>query len=143
MSLDRHGLILAAFSAGLLASACGARTTTPSGTPAGGPTPPPNTGVALTTVRAPTCPVQPAGDTCTAPISVEVTVTRPDGSVVTTIRTNASGSATVGLNPGTYTLTGASAGGSAQLPRTPAPLSVVVLSGAYTPTQLVYDTGIR
>jgi len=125
-----------------MATACGAGITTASGTPAGGPTPPPNTGVALTTLRGPTCPVQQVGDTCTAPISVDVTVTRPDGSVVTAIRTNAAGSATIALNPGTYMLTGASAG-SAQLPRAPAPLSVVVLSGSYTPAQLVYDTGIR
>jgi hypothetical protein len=143
VSLYRRGLILAAFGAGLMAAACGAGTTTSSGASAGGPSPPPNTGVALTTVRAPTCPVQHAGDACTAPISVDVTITRPDASVVATIRTNAAGSAIIALNPGTYTLTGASAGGSAQLPRAPAPLSVVVLSGSYTPAQLVYDTGIR
>jgi hypothetical protein len=141
MNLDR-GLILVALVAGLMATACGAGITTASGTPVGGPTPPPNTGVALTTLRGPTCPVQHVGDTCTAPISVDVTVTGPDGSVVTTIRTNAAGSVTIALNPGTYTLTGAPAG-SAQLPRAPAPLSVVVLSGSYTPAQLVYDTGIR
>ena len=127
----------------MMAAACGATTASPSGTSGGAPTPPPNTGVAVSTVRAPTCPVQHAGDTCTAPISVEVTISRPDGSVVTTIRTDAAGAATVALAPGEYALTGASAGGSAQLPRTPLPLSVVVRSGAFTPAQLVYDTGIR
>jgi hypothetical protein len=76
-------------------------------------------------------------------MSVDVTVARPDGSVVTTIRTDATGVATVPLVPGTYTLTGAAVAGPAQLPRAPAPLSVVVQAGAYTPAQLVYDTGIR
>jgi hypothetical protein len=126
----------------VMTSACGAMA--PSfGTSGGGPTPPPNTGVVVTTLRGPTCPVQHVGDACTAPISVAVTVARPDGSVVATIHTDATGVATVPLVPGIYTLTGAAADGSAQLPRAPAALSVTVHTGAYTPAQLVYDTGIR
>jgi hypothetical protein len=103
-------------------------------------TPPPNTGIDLLTVASPTCPVQRLGQLCERPISARVTVLRA-GATVTTVQTGDDGKARVPLQPGTYTLQGQPA--SKAFPRAPAAVAVTVVTGAYAPVRLDYDTGIR
>jgi len=74
----------------LFAASCGAGLT-PSPTPTPTPTPPASSGIRVTTVAGPTCPVQHAGEVCTAPISVQVMIERADGSVVASTHTSVAG----------------------------------------------------
>jgi len=103
-------------------------------------TPPPNTGIDLLTEAAPTCPVQRLGQPCVRPISARVTVLRGK-TMVTTVQTGEDGKARVPLPPGTYTLQGQATGTG--FPRPPAAATVTVVSGAYAPVRVDYDTGIR
>ncbi len=124
--------VLAAATAAI--AACGASRT--------GITPPPATsGINLSTMAGPTCPVQRQGQVCEKAISARVLVRTPQGVAVTTVQTGADGTAHVPLPPGTYQVAGQGSGSG--LPRPPAAQNVMVPSGAFVSVRLDYDTGIR
>ena len=110
----------------------------------GGSTPPPATGIHLTTMAGPTCPVQRAGaPPCVSPISAEVVVADGSGQQVADVTTDAAGHATVALAPGDYTVQAKGVQGATTFPRPPQPTTVHVAAGAYASLTLDYDTGIR
>jgi hypothetical protein len=129
---------IAALASSLTLAACGA-----GGASRSSPTPQLNSGIVVSTVLGPTCPVERAGENCTAPISVKVAVIARDGSTVATVQTDASGRATVPLIPGQYDVSGSAGASGNTFPRAPAPVPVTVRIGTYAPVQLMYDTGIR
>ena len=124
--------------ASLLVAACGSAALSSEAA-----SPLPHTGITVSTIASPTCPLSRPGQVCTAPVSVDVTITRPNGSPVVTFHTDASGRATVSLAPGSYMVAGGAVSVAEPLPMTPAPKPVLVHKGAYTTVALVYDTGIR
>ena len=97
-------------------------------------------GIDVTTVSGPTCPVQREGESCTAPISATVVVTQ-GGDRVATLRTASDGRGRIPLVPGTYTVSGE--GPTRPLPRPPAPQQVTVPGGRFVAVQVLFDTGIR
>ena len=129
----------------LVVASCGAGLTpSPTPTPTPTPTPPASSGIRVTTVAGPTCPVQHAGEVCTAPISVQVMIERADGSVVASTHTSVAGVASVAVAPGQYLVVGGPAGSPGQgFPRAPGGVTVTVQSGAYAKAELNYDTGLR
>lgn len=111
------------------------------GGPGGTPTPSPLlSGIDVTTVAGPTCPVQREGQSCTAPISARVIVTR-GGDTVATLQTTGDGRGRIPLAPGTYTVSGEAS--TRPFPRPSAPQQVTVSDGRFVAVQFLFDTGIR
>jgi len=103
-------------------------------------TPPPLlSGIDVSTVAGPTCPVQRQGQTCTAPVSATVVVTQ-GGATRATVTTSSDGRGHLPLPPGVYTV---AAQTSSRFPRAPAPRQVTVYPGQFIAVQLAFDTGIR
>ena len=110
------------------------------------PTPPANgdSGMVITAVSGPTCPVErdPPDPAC-APRPVagaEVRILTPDGQDVARVRLDGAGRATIAIAPGAYVVTALPVAG---LLGTPAPVPVTVVADGFAPVDLVYDTGIR
>lgn len=112
---------------------------------AGAPSPAvvPGTGLAISALAGPTCPVETLGDPACAPRPVagaKVTILDAQGREAAMVVLDAKGSAAVALASGTYVVRAQPAGG---LMGTPEPMEVAVLDGKLTPIALSYDTGIR
>lgn len=108
------------------------------------PSPPPGTGVSITAAAGPVCPVEsiPPDPAC-APRPVggaTILIKAGDGAIVARLVTDASGTASVALFPGTYAVEPQPAAG---LMGTAASQEVAVVDGTMTPVLLAYDTGIR
>lgn len=109
----------------------------------GMPSPPARTGLAITALAGPTCPVETLGDPACAPRPVagaRVVILDAQGREAATVVLDATGSAVVALASGRYVVRAQPAGG---LMGTPGPMEVAVLDGKQTPVALSYDTGIR
>jgi len=120
----------------LLIVACGS-----SGAP---PPAPPGTGLSITAVAGPTCPVEriPPDPAC-APRPVAgatIIVLDAQGATVTTVVTDATGTATVAIPAGAYVVQARPVVG---LMGTAEAQPVTVVAGALSPVALAYDTGIR
>lgn len=107
------------------------------------PTASPATEVAITVVAGPVCPVEtvPADPAC-APRPVagaEILVRGADGRTVASLRTDASGQATVALVPGSYSLHPQPVGGLAGA----APEAQLEVGATPVTMTVTYDTGIR
>ncbi len=103
----------------------------------------PGTGLAISALAGPTCPVETLGDPACAPRPVagaKVSILDAQGRVAATVVLDAKGSAVVALASGKYVVRAHPAGG---LMGTPGPMEVAVLDGKLTPVALSYDTGIR
>jgi hypothetical protein len=102
------------------------------------------TGILLTAVAGPTCPVEtvpPKPECAPRPVpGAVVDVLDVGGEPVTQVMLDAGGFAFVELEDGSYTLSGHAVEG---LMGTPSPQSVTVADGAAVPIVLSYDTGIR
>ena len=110
----------------------------------GVPSPAPGTGLAISALAGPTCPVEtiPPDPAC-APRPVagaKVIVLDAQGREVATVVLDAKGSAAVSLAAGNYVVR---AQPTAGLMGTPEPMEVAVLDAKLTPVDLSYDTGIR
>ena len=108
------------------------------------PAPPPGTGLTITAAAGPTCPVEtiPPDPAC-APRPVAgatILITAGDGTIVARVVTEADGTASVALHPGTYAVEPQPAAG---VMGTAATQEVKVVNGTMTPVLLAYDTGIR
>ncbi len=104
----------------------------------------PGTGLAITAVAGPTCPVEtiPPDPAC-APRPVAgatVNVLNGQGTGVATVVLDAKGAAIVAIPAGNYVVQAKPAAG---LMGTPGPMNVTVVDGTLTPVILSYDTGIR
>ena len=109
----------------------------------GVPSPPPGTGLAISALAGPTCPVETPGDPACAPRPVagaRVVIVDAQGREVTAIVLDAQGAGVAALAAGTYEVRAQPASG---LLGTPGPMEVAVLDGQLTPVVLSYDTGIR
>ena len=101
----------------------------------------PGTGVEGIVSVGPQCPVETPDSPCPdLPFVGEVQATASDGNV-TTVTTDAQGSFTMDLVPGSYTLVAVTAGDGG--PPTPIPQTVMVAQGSYTQVTLEVDSGIR
>jgi Carboxypeptidase regulatory-like domain len=114
------------------------------GTSGGAPSAPPGTGLSITAVAGPTCPVErvPPDPAC-APRPVAgatIIVIDAQGATVTTVVTDAAGTATVAVPAGEYVVQARPVTG---LMGTPEAQTVTVVGGAMSPVDLGYDTGIR
>jgi hypothetical protein len=102
------------------------------------------TGILLTAVAGPTCPVEtvpPKPECAPRPVpGAVVDVLDVGGEPVTQVTLDAGGFAFVELEDGSYTLSGRAVEG---LMGSPPPQSVTVADGAAVPIVLSYDTGIR
>lgn len=110
----------------------------------GGPSPSvaPGTGLTITAVAGPTCPVETLDDPCPPrPVAgATVIVLDGQGTSVATVVLDAQGSAVVAIGAGDYVVQPQPAEG---LMGTAEPVNVTVMDGALTPVVLSYDTGIR
>jgi hypothetical protein len=99
----------------------------------------PSSGIRGTTLAGPACPgpARTESPCLDRPVAMTVEVLKGD-SVVATVTSDAAGTFSVSLAPGTYTLR--SKGG---VPPTLRPTTVVVVAGTYTEVELHADTGIR
>lgn len=103
----------------------------------------PGTGLAVTAVAGPTCPVETVGDPACAPRPVAgatVNILDGGGTSVATVVLDAKGAAIVPLPAGNYVVQARPAAG---LMATPGPMNVAVVDGTLTRVVLSYDTGIR
>jgi hypothetical protein len=103
-----------------------------------------SSGLAVSAVSAPTCPVEriPPDPAC-APRPVpgaEIRVLGPDDREVARVRLDGAGRATVALVPGDYLVEALPVAG---LLGTPARMPAVVEADRIVAVELVYDTGIR
>lgn len=104
----------------------------------------PGTGLTITAVAGPTCPVEtiPPDPAC-APRPVAgatVIILDGQGTSAATVVLDAQGSAVVALPAGNYVVQPQPAAG---LMGTPESMNVTVVDGTLTPVVLSYDTGIR
>jgi hypothetical protein len=109
----------------------------------GVPSPPAGTGLAISALAGPTCPVETLGDPACAPRPVagaKVTILDAQGREAATVVLDVKGSAAVALASGKYAVRAQPAAG---LMGTPGPMEVAVVDGKLTPVALSYDTGIR
>jgi Prealbumin-like fold domain len=118
----------------LLLAACGG------GGGSGGTPTPLLSGIDVYTVAGPTCPVQRAGQDCTAAIAARVVVSQ-GANTVATVQTSSNGRGHLPLRPGTYTVTGQAP--PRGLPRPSAPQQVTVPEAQFVAVQVLFDTGIR
>jgi hypothetical protein len=103
----------------------------------------PETGMHISAVAGPTCPVEtvPPDPACAARPVARATILIDDGAgSQATVVTDAAGQAFAALAPGTYTVT---AQGTAGFMGGPEPQQVLVEDGSVTELVLTYDTGIR
>lgn len=103
----------------------------------------PGTGLAVTALAGPTCPVETLGDPACAPRPVagaRVIVLDVQGKEVATVVLDGMGAGVVTLAAGKYVVRGQPAAG---LMGTPEPMDVTIVNGQQTPVVLSYDTGIR
>ena len=117
-------------------AACGGATGVPSSAA-------PRTGLAITAVAGPTCPVETVGDPACVPRPVadaNVVVLDAQGQEIAKLALDAQGSGVVGLPAGEYVVR---AQPQAGLMGTPEAMEVEVADGSLTPVVLSYDTGIR
>jgi hypothetical protein len=116
------------------------------------PTPGPGDGAAPTTApveegisgltAVQTCPVVRADPPCPdTPVAARLSIERPDGTVLTTLETDATGQFVIQLSPGHYLVQPLDVIGGTSRPS--APLDVDVQVGRYTPVTVRFDTGIR
>ena len=103
-----------------------------------------DTGIRITAVAGPTCPVErfPPDPACAAKPVANATILIADasGQQQATVVTDPSGRAFARIGPGTYTV---SAQGAAGFMNGPDLQQVVVEDGAVADVTLIYDTGIR
>lgn len=121
----------------LTLAACASATGVPS------PSVAPGTGLTITAVAGPTCPVETLGDPACKPRPVagaSVIILDGQGTSVATVVLDAQGSAVVALPAGNYVVQAQPAAG---LMGTPESMNVTIVDGALTPVVLSYDTGIR
>jgi hypothetical protein len=108
-----------------------------SGSPAG-------TGIHVTAVAGPTCPVEkfPPDPACASkPVrDATILITDANGNEQSAVMTDVAGQTFVALAPGAYTVT---AQGAAGFMNGPEPQQVTVEDGQVTEVMLSYDTGIR
>lgn len=113
-------------------------------TSAGVPSPAPGTGLAITAVAGPTCPVEtiPPDPACAPRLvaGAKVDILDGQGATVATVVLDAQGAAVVALPAGNYVVQAQPAAG---LMGTPESMNVTVVDGTLTPVVLSYDTGIR
>jgi hypothetical protein len=100
---------------------------------------PTDSGVRGTVTIGPTSPVQRAGESGEAPYAADITIKTADGSVAARVRSGVSGTFTVDLIPGSYTLVPQN---GSPLPIAQ-PVDVVVRPHAFTDVTIAYDSGIR
>jgi hypothetical protein len=101
----------------------------------------PGTGVEGIVSVGPQCPVETPDSPCPdLPFVGDVQAIASDGTV-TTVTTDAQGSFTMDLVPGSYTLVAVTEGDGG--PPTPIPQDVVVEQGSYALVVLQVDSGIR
>jgi hypothetical protein len=110
----------------------------------GVPSPPAGTGLAISALAGPTCPVEtiPPDPAC-APRPVagaKVVIFDAQGGEAATVVLDAKGSAVVSLAAGKYVVRAQPAAG---LMGTPEAMDATVVDGQLTPVALSYDTGIR
>jgi len=117
----------------LLLTACGGGGGTPTPTPL-------LSGIDVYAVAGPTCPVQQAGQNCTAPIAATV-VAIQGGNTVARVQTSSNGRGHMPLPPGTYTVRGEAS--SRGFPRPVGEQQVTVPDGQFVAVQVTFDTGIR
>ena len=132
----RRWSFVAVIALALALGACGGATGVP-------PSAMPRTGLAITAVAGPTCPVETVGDPACVPRPVagaRVVVLDAQGQEFATLVLDAQGSGVVGLPAGEYVLR---AQPEAGLMGTPEAMEVTVADGTLTPVVLSYDTGIR
>jgi len=121
----------------LTIAACASATGVPS------PAVVPGTGLAISALAGPTCPVETLGDPACAPRPVagaKVIILDANGRDAATVVLDAKGAAAVALASGEYVVRAQPAAG---LMGTPEPIAVAVVDGKLTPVALSYDTGIR
>ena len=88
------------------------------------------------------CPVVRADPPCPdTPVAARLSIERPDGTVLTTLETDATGQFVVQLPPGHYLVQPLDVIGGTSRPS--APMDVDVQVGRYTPVTVHFDTGIR
>lgn len=118
----------------LLLTACG-------GGGGGTSTPTPlHSGIDVYAVAGPTCPVQHAGQSCTAPIGATIVVIQ-GGNTVARVQTSNNGRGHIPLPPGAYTVRGQAP--PRGLPRPAGDEQVTVPDGQFVSVQVLFDTGIR
>jgi hypothetical protein len=103
----------------------------------------PGTGLSMTALAGPTCPVETLGDPACAPRPVagaRVIVLDAQGKEVATVVLDVKGAGVVTLTAGKYVVRGQPAAG---LMGTPEPMDVTIVDGQLTALVLSYDTGIR
>ena len=103
----------------------------------------PETGIHISAVAGPTCPVEtvPPDPACAAKPVARAPILIDDGAGArATVVTDAAGQAFAALAPGTYSV---SAQGTAGFMGGPEPQQVLVEDGSVTELVLTYDTGIR
>ena len=110
----------------------------------GVPSPPPGTGLAISALAGPTCPVEtiPPDPAC-APRPVagaKVVILDAQDREAAVVVLDAKGSAAVTLAAGKYVIKAQPAAG---LMGTPEAMDAAVVDGKLTPVALSYDTGIR
>jgi hypothetical protein len=131
--------------AGGSASSCERRVRITFALPAPGPSPTPSpaptgSGIRGTVLAGPTCPVERPESPCPPrPVSADIRVTTPGGSLVATTRSDDSGAFAVAVPPGSYEV--AALPGEI-LPRC-TPEKVTVIPTATTSVTIHCDTGIR
>ena len=106
-------------------------------------TPSAHTGIDGMVTEGPMCPVESVTHPCPdAPLAGVLVRVLAGGTLVAEARTDAAGHFQVLVPPGTYQVVGLSpqAGG---IPRPPAPVTVTVMPGIFTPVSLRFDTAIR
>jgi len=104
--------------------------------------PAPDSGITGTVTIGPTQPVSTPGTPDSEPYSAELMITPEGGAHLkppTKVTSAEDGSFQVNLEPGTYVIQSAS---TESLPSL-APLTVVVEPNAFTPVEVVFDSGIR
>jgi hypothetical protein len=102
----------------------------------------PGTGLSITAMAGPTCPVETLDDPCPPrPVAgATVIILDGQGTSVATVVLDAQGSAVVAIGTGDYVVQPQPAEG---LMGTAESVNVTVVGGALTPVVLSYDTGIR
>ncbi|MBI1826162.1 MAG: hypothetical protein HY287_04155 [Planctomycetes bacterium] len=99
-------------------------------------------GIRGTVTLGPTCPVEMPGQSCVEPYQADLRIECPNGSTVTTVRSDSEGRFEVKLPPGDYTVVPLDADPQSPLP-TASTVDVTVPANEFSELQVQYDTGIR
>lgn len=100
------------------------------------------TGIRGTVSLGPTCPVEQPGQMCVEPYEADLRVECPDGSNISTVRSDATGEFEVRLPPGEYRIVPLQPDPTLSFPFA-SPVDVVVPVEGFAEVQIDYDTGIR